>query len=130
MNLRLVVVLASLSAAGCAGIALPKEKLTDSPGGLMFNGYTKTNIDCFMCHNGDGRGTMRGPSLADHVVDSSDEQLSDVIKNGDGRMPAHKDRLSAEELAQILTWLRTNFPSPAKPESAAKPAAPEKAATP
>ena len=123
MNLRLVVVV-SLCAAGCAGVALPKEKLTDAPGGLMFNGYTKTNIDCFMCHNGDAKGTMRGPSLADPVADNSNEQLTDVIKNGDGRMPAHKDRLSEEEIAQILTWLRGNFPTPAKPESAAKPAAP------
>ena len=115
MNLRLSLLLSSLCAAGCAGIPLPKEKVADSPGALIFNGYTKTNVDCFACHNGDGAGTMRGPALGDRVRDNSDPQLIDVIKNGDGRMPAHKDRLSDEEIGQVIAWLRSSFPTPAKP---------------
>ncbi len=114
MNSRALLVVTLVGFGGCAGIPLPKDKLTDSPGGLIFNGYAKTNIDCFMCHNGNGQGTMRGPSLADKVSDGSDQEIIDVIKNGDGRMPAHKDRLSDEEVGQILAWLRTSFPATAK----------------
>ena len=115
MNPRLPLLLASLSLAACAGIPLPKDKLVDSPGGLIFNGYAKTNIDCFACHNGDAHGTLRGPSLADYVHDSSDSQLADVIKDGQGRMPSHKDRLNDEEIAQILAWLHGTFPSATPP---------------
>ena len=117
---------ASLCLMACAGVQLPKEKLTDAPGGLMFNGYTKQDVACFTCHNGDAKGAMRGPGLADEVVDKSDEQLSETIKNGDGFMPAHKDRLNEEEIGQILAWLHTTFPAPAKPAAApaAAPATP------
>ncbi len=115
MNRPLTLWLAVSFLSGCAGVQLPKEKLTESPGGLMFNGYTKTPVDCFICHNGDAKGTMRGPSLAEKVVDDSDSQISETIKNGEGRMPAFKDQLSDVEIAELTTWLRTNFPAPVKP---------------
>jgi mono/diheme cytochrome c family protein len=101
--------------SACAGVQLPKEKLGDSPGALMFNGYTKAEVGCYACHNGDAAGTMRGPGLADHVRDDSDSQLAEVIKNGNGRMPAHKDRLTDDEVGQLVGWLRATFPTPVKP---------------
>ena len=116
--MRALIFAAVLSMA-CAGVQLPKEKLGGDPGALMFNGYTKADVACFSCHGGDGKGSMRGPGLADEVEEHSDEQLRDVIKEGDGRMPAHKDRMSDDEIAQVLAWLRVSFPTPLKPAAPA-----------
>ena len=113
------LIFASVCLMACAGVQLPKEKLGDEPGGLLFNGYTKADVACFSCHNGDAKGTMRAPGLADEVGDHSDEQLATTIKEGDGRMPAYKDRLNDAEVAQILAWLHTTFPTPAKPTAPA-----------
>lgn len=110
----------SLCLVGCAGVQLPKEKLGDDPGAMLFNGYAKPKVECYACHNGDAKGTIRGPGLADEVAEHSDEQLKEVIKEGDGRMPAHKDLMSDEEVGQILAWLRVTFPTAAP---AAAPAA-------
>jgi mono/diheme cytochrome c family protein len=96
-------------AASCAGVPLPRESL-DNPGALLFNGYTKDKVDCFRCHNGDGRGSGRGPSLAARVPKKSDERLGKVIREGDGPMPGFKDSLTDEEVGQLLGWLRASFP--------------------
>ena len=99
----------------CAGVQQPREKLGDSPGALLFNGYTKADVLCFTCHNGDGKGAMRGPPLATPMADMSEEQLVDAIKNGTNWMPAQKDHVSDEEIGQILAWLHTSFPAAPKP---------------
>src|SRR5687767_11995746 len=106
------LIFVSVVLMACAGVQLTKEKLGDDPGALMFNGYTKPNVVvCYSCHNGDAKGSMRGPGLADEMAEHSDEQLRDVIKEGDGRMPAHKDKMTDEEIGQVLAWLHTTFPT-------------------
>lgn len=128
------LIFASLCLMACAGVQQPKEKLGDAPGALMFNGYTKADVSCYSCHNGDAKGTMRAPGLGDVFSDHSDEQLASAIKDGEGRMPAHKDRLNDAEVGQILAWLHTTFPAEAKPAAPAAAAteapAPAPAATP
>jgi mono/diheme cytochrome c family protein len=96
-------------AASCAGVPLPKESLSD-PGALLFNGYTKEKVDCFRCHNGNGQGSGRGPSLAAKVPKKSDERLGKVIREGEGFMPDFKDNLTDEEVGQLIGWLRASFP--------------------
>lgn len=102
----------AVSVAGCAPLA--RELVADSPGGLLFQGYTKPDVDCFRCHGGKATGSWRAPPLKAPVEEQSDEQLRTTIKDGDGGMPAFKAKVSDEEIDQIVQWLRTRFPAPEK----------------
>lgn len=61
---------------------------------------------CVACHAADLKGNppqvpaLRG--VGDHL---SKEQIAEVITNGRGNMPAQADKLSAEEIDQLATWL-------------------------
>lgn len=98
-----------LVVSGCA--PLSRELVADSPGGLLYQGYTKPDIDCYRCHGGKATGSLRAPPLKAPTLEFSQEQLHDVIKDGDGGMPAFKDKLTDAEIDQIIDWLRTQFPS-------------------
>ena len=89
------------------GTALPPQSL-DSPGGKLFNGYTKADVKCFSCHNGDGTGA-NGPNLAERVPKLSDDAILKAIDEGPSYMPSFKDTLTAEEKREILAWLRQRF---------------------
>lgn len=99
----------ALTLGGCAaGVQLARSGMTD-PGELLFNGYAKADVGCYACHNGDATGTWRGPSLADKAPKMSDAAIIEVIEKGPGFMPAFKGKLTAEEEAQIVGWLRSRF---------------------
>lgn len=107
--MRALLVLSLLSTA-CAGIPLPRETLTD-PGALLFNGYTTPKVDCFRCHNGDGKGAW-GPSLVKRVPALKAEKVARVIRQGDGVMPKYEASvLSDAELQQLVDWLKATFAS-------------------
>jgi mono/diheme cytochrome c family protein len=103
--LSVVVVLFS----ACAGVPLPREGLAD-PGALLFNGYTKEEVFCFRCHNGDGHGSMRGPNLGDRVPGMTDAGIKNQIIEGKGMMPGFKGKISDDEIAQVAAWLHKTFP--------------------
>jgi mono/diheme cytochrome c family protein len=99
--------LASFAVACHTGTALPPQSL-DSPGGKLFNGYVKSDIKCFSCHNGDGTGA-NGPNLAERVPKLSDEAILKAIDEGPSYMPSFKDKLTASEKRDIIAWLRERF---------------------
>ena len=77
--------------------------------GDPFSGYTIYSQHCVQCHGEDGSGDKiqipdfsRGEGLfqADHV-------LADTLKQGLGTMPAYQGLLSDNELADVITYLRT-----------------------
>jgi len=71
----------ALLSVGChTGHALPPETL-DSPAARLFNGYSKPNVKCYSCHNGDGHGA-NGPNLSERVPKLSDEGLLSAINEG------------------------------------------------
>ena len=107
-----------LVVSGCAPLA--RALVADSPGGLLYQGYTKPDVDCYRCHGGRATGSLRAPPLKAPTLEWSQEQLHGVIKDGDGGMPAFKDKLDDAEIDQILEWLRTQFPAPA-PEKPKEP---------
>lgn len=114
MTTRLAVMwMTAALGTSCAGVALPREQLTH-PGALLFNGYTRSTIECFVCHNGDATGA-RGPSLARDVRSHSSEKLAAIIRKGPGLMPSYTpEKLSDEELSQVIDWLKATFPAEAK----------------
>jgi cytochrome c6 len=71
----------------------------------------KTN--CVSCHGPDGRGSAVGKSLnaADfhsaQVQQQSDAQLAGVIAEGRGNMPPFGTRLSKDQIAALVKYIRT-----------------------
>jgi mono/diheme cytochrome c family protein len=97
-------------AVGChSGTALPPQSL-ESPGGKLFNGYTKPDVKCFSCHNGDGSGA-NGPNLGERVPKLTDDGILKAIDEGPSYMPSFKDKLTEQEKRDIIAWLRERFPA-------------------
>jgi mono/diheme cytochrome c family protein len=105
------IVLSLIGLAACAGKPVAREQLTDR-GALLFNGYSKPDVDCYKCHGGDGKGAfIHGPDLSSHVPKMDDAAIANIIKNGKGHMPAFGAKLSDAEIADLTTWLRQAFPA-------------------
>jgi len=70
--------------------------------------------DCAQCHGATGDGKtdtgkkMKIPDLSDPAVlkDRSDGELFYVIKNGRGQMPLEGDRVKAEEIWDLVNYVR------------------------
>jgi cytochrome c6 len=69
---------------------------------------------CASCHGPDGKGeTAVGKSMklkslgAADVQKTSDADLTKVIADGKGKMPAYKTKLSADEIKALVTYIRT-----------------------
>ncbi len=80
--------------------------------GKKYYGY-----DCAMCHgeNGDGKGDVavdeklklkdyRDPAALQSM---SDAELFTIIKNGKGQMPPEGNRLKAQELWNLVNYIRS-----------------------
>lgn len=99
---------------GCSPLA--RELVADSPGGLLYQGYTKPDVDCYRCHGGKATGSWRAPPLKTPTLEMSDEQLHTTIKDGDGGMPAFQTKMTDEEIDQIIAWLHDRFPAEKPPD--------------
>ncbi|MEO8378722.1 MAG: cytochrome c [Acidobacteriota bacterium] len=69
---------------------------------------------CAMCHGPDGAGqTTMGKNLklrdlrAADVQKLTDKELSTVITNGKGKMPAYKGKLAAADIDALVTFIRS-----------------------
>jgi len=74
--------------------------------------------NCEGCHTETGEGgtvkiedkQIKVPSLkSDHAMKRTDEQLTKMITNGEEQMPAFKDKMSAQEIAQMVRFVRKEF---------------------
>ena len=68
---------------------------------------------CAMCHSADGSGSspagkaMNVPDLrSDAVQKMTDAQLTDAITNGKGKMPAYKDKMTADDIKGQVAYTR------------------------
>ena len=69
---------------------------------------------CSMCHGLDGHANtpagkiFKAVSLKDPmVVNSSNEELETIVKNGKNKMPYFKDKLTDAQIAAVVNYIRT-----------------------
>lgn len=65
---------------------------------------TIVSTTCISCHGDQLEGSV-GPNLQKIGAELSAEQLYAIINKGKGNMPAFKDRLKDEEIANVALWL-------------------------
>jgi mono/diheme cytochrome c family protein len=73
---------------------------------------------CEGCHGETGEGGLvkvenkriKVPSLkADHAIKHTDEQITKMITNGEEEMPAFKDKMSSQEISDMVKYVRKHF---------------------
>ncbi len=73
---------------------------------------------CVACHGPNGEGgpvkvdnkTIKVPSLrADHAIKHTDAELTKILTGGEEAMPAFKDKLTQDEITQLVSFVRTTF---------------------
>jgi mono/diheme cytochrome c family protein len=80
----------------------------------------RTNFtkNCEACHGPAGEGgtvtiegkRLRVPSLkAAHAVKHTDDELLKIVTNGEEEMPAFGEKISAEEITELVRFVRKNF---------------------
>jgi mono/diheme cytochrome c family protein len=69
---------------------------------------------CQMCHAADGSGSTPAgkamkalPLNSPDLIKASDEQLIAATTNGKGKMPAYGTKLSAAQIKDTITYIRT-----------------------
>ncbi len=67
---------------------------------------------CQMCHGADGKGSPTGLKMGVHdwhgadVQKMTDQQIIDTITNGKAKMPAYKDKLSADQIKGLAAYVK------------------------
>jgi mono/diheme cytochrome c family protein len=69
---------------------------------------------CKMCHGADGLGNTPAGKIAKivsfkdpSVATASDSDLIPIIKTGKNKMPAFSGKLSDDQIASVVTYIRT-----------------------
>lgn len=75
----------------------------------------KTN--CAECHGAKGEGTKKGiPFTSGHALHHSEAEFIEQVTNGEGKkMPAFKDKLSADEISKVVKFVREEIQKDANP---------------
>jgi len=98
--------------------ASPAASASQAPTDEFARARTNFTKNCEACHGPTGEGgtkeiegkRIRVASLkAGHAVRHSDEELTKIITNGEEEMPAFKDKISAEEITEMVRFVRKNF---------------------
>ncbi|HXW62443.1 MAG TPA: cytochrome c [Candidatus Acidoferrales bacterium] len=106
MNKRRIRKTAALLLASLLGVGLSAPLRAD-------DGAATFKAQCAACHGADGSGkTAVGKSLkirdlsSADVQKQTDEQLTDIITNGKGAMPAFKDKITADQIKELVVFIR------------------------
>ena len=85
---------------------------------LAADGAAVYKSKCAMCHGADGAGqtptgkSMKLKSLAsDEVQKLTDAEMTKLVAEGKGKMPAYKTKLSVEEIDLVVKFVRSFAPS-------------------
>ena len=104
-------------ALACVGVAAVKSFATQGHGRVQtpINPAVTYAKNCATCHGKDGRGNTfksRHHKHARDLTDArwqsevSDERILNSIRDGRGRMPAFKGKLTNEQITSLLSFVR------------------------
>jgi Cu(I)/Ag(I) efflux system periplasmic protein CusF len=84
----------------------------------VLNGGELYKANCAECHGGTGEGAEKGISLLKgHALKHSENDYIEQVTNGEGKkMPAFKDKLSAEQIAAVVKFIREELQKKAPEE--------------
>ena len=107
MNFNRLIFIVSLSLFGITSCA-PKATLeVPEPYKKGQNVFHKI---CSNCHGSDGMGKhTKAPKLIDEeylAPNFTDDDISETILNGTDKMPSQKKNVTAEEITEIIKYLR------------------------
>ena len=95
--------------------AAPSPSPSVDPLATALANYAK---NCEACHGENGTGGLvkvenkqiKVASLkSNHAIKHTDDQLAKVITGGEEEMPAFKDKLSQQEIADLVRFIRKEF---------------------
>ncbi|MFZ5719060.1 MAG: c-type cytochrome [Pseudomonadota bacterium] len=105
-----------LALAAAAVLATPSWADEPGPGGtrppVARTGEEVYRTYCQTCHMADGKGATGAaafPALAHNPRLGTAAYAVYIIENGRGGMPWFRDALSPEQVAAVVTWLRTHM---------------------
>jgi mono/diheme cytochrome c family protein len=97
-----------------AAIVLAGSTLLSVPAQAQTGGEALYKAKCVACHGADGKGEttvgkankVRDLGSAD-VQGQSDDAISGIIGNGKGKMPAYGKSLKADQIKDLVAYLRS-----------------------
>ncbi len=81
------------------------------PGQYIYLGYKDPDVGCARCHGKTGRGSWLsdGPDIRDSIRKKGQDKVREYILHGKGEgddaMPGFADKLTEEEVEQILEYI-------------------------
>ena len=83
---------------------------------LMIDGGEIYHTNCARCHGASGEGAEKGiPLISGHALHHSADEYVEQVENGEGtKMPAFKDKLSHEEIAAVVEFVREDLQKDAR----------------
>lgn len=84
----------------------------------IINGGEIFKMNCAECHGGNGEGAKKGiPLISGHALDHTEAEYAEQVKNGKtGKMPAFHDKLTAEQIAAVVSFVRNTIQADIPPE--------------
>jgi mono/diheme cytochrome c family protein len=93
-------------------------KMTKAADTIKVSGSDVYAVNCSECHGPGGEGTKKGiPLISGHALAHTEKEFVEQVRNGeDDKMPAFRDKLSDEEIAAVVKYVRTVVQAGAKPD--------------
>ena len=91
--------------------SIPNYSGREYQAGQPDRGYTVYDKNCKACHGALARGEY-GPKLQQNPILLENDKFWTTVLKGRGNMPAWKDRLSTQEIADVQAYLKTLKPPP------------------
>jgi menaquinol-cytochrome c reductase cytochrome b/c subunit len=130
ISFALTCIATALIAIACTETATPTTTSSSRPAGSPAAPAATASVDefaaaranykknCEACHGPEATGGLvkvdnkqiKVPSLkSEHALKHKDEKLTKMITNGEEDMPAFKDKMSAQEISDMVRFVRKEF---------------------
>ena len=128
ISLALTCIALALLATACTETATPTNTSTPTtaaspaataaPGDQLATARANYEKNCEGCHGPTAEGGLvkvrdkqiKVPSLkADHALKHTDDELTNIVTNGEEAMPAFKEKLTAADIADLVQFVRKEF---------------------